>query len=706
MNIRMHSVRARFARISRLPLTAFAALLGIAFLGTPAVLAQSNTDGGIFGRIVGATPAELTGATATITNKGTGLQRTVSVTSAGTFQATALPVDTYDVSLSLTGRAPLTQTVMASIGAPTSVRFDLAEAGTGPVTLEKFVVTGANSSTVDVASTEVGLNINIDRVETLPVARDLTSVALLSPGVTLGDTSFFGNLSSFAGASVAENAYYLNGFDITDFRRGLGFGTVPFEFFQDFQIKTTGYSAMFGRSTGGVVNAISKRGSNTFKSGASVYWEPNKFLERAPDSFRSNGDLYIVNTIGSSESKQYNFYGSGPLIKDTLFFSALYNSRDEKREFVNGTNQYYFRSSRDPFWAVKLDWQALKDHAFEYTVFSNATTTTDDRYNYPLVAAGANFQVKPVALGSSLGKNYSDGGGKTQIGRYSGRFFEDLTLSAMFGTSTKNASTRSDASNDPYVINLATSQVLSGVASVTNDLDTRKAYRLDGAYSFSAYGSHTLSFGYDLEDNKAHSLVTRSGGVGYYLLPYTSGALDNSATPPAGTTKVVRVDKYQVGGDFRVITNALYVEDNWKLFSDRLVANIGLRQEGFDNRNGNDKSFVKMDNQLAPRLSASYDVKGDGLSKVIASWGRYYLQIPANTNVRLAGGETYYSDYYVLNSSLTDKNVVLGPQVGTRVVTGTGTSFAAPVVAAAMASIHGQFPELSSDQVEKRLSSG
>ena len=672
MNTRLNLVRATFARISSLTQVVIATVLAVSFLATPMVRAQSNADSSIAGRVFGAAASDLVGATATIANKDTGFSRTVAIGATGSFQATALPVDTYSVTVQLKGKAAVSQIVVTNIGDPTSVRFYAADMANEAVQLAKFEVSSARYSAIDVQSADVGLNISIDRVELLPVGRNLTAVALMTPGVNPGDTGYFGNLASFAGASVAENAYYLNGFDITDFRRGLGYGTVPFEFFQDFQIRTTGYSAMFGRSTGGVVNAVSKRGSNTFKGGFNLFWQPNNLTEKSPDSFRSNGDLYIVRSIGRSDSKQYNFYGSGALVKDKLFFYAMYNARNDKSEFVSGTNQYYYRNSSDPFWAAKFDWQALKDHAFEYTIFSNAGTTVDDRYTYPLVAAGAGYKVTPVKQGASLGKSYGDFGGKTQIGRYTGRFFEDLTIAAMAGRSTSNSSNRSDVSNDPYVVNAATSQVLSGVASVTEDLDTRKAYRVDGAYSFSLIGRHTLNFGYDLEDNKAHSLVKRSGDISYTLLPYTGGALDNGATPPAGTTKVVKVDKYLVGGDFRVITNALYAEDNVKLLDERLVLNLGLRNEGFDNRNGNDVSFVKMKNQLAPRLQAAYDLKGDGRSKVFGSWGRYYLQIPANTNVRLAGGETYYSDYYVLNSALTDKNVVLGPQIGSRVITGNG----------------------------------
>lgn len=641
--------------------------MAITFLGASSTFAQSNTEGAVFGRILGASPAELAGATAQVSSSGTGRTRTVNVSSAGTFEVSGLPIGRYDVSVMLTGRAPLQQPLDVSFGTATA-RFDATDTA---VKLDKFVVTGSAESLVDVASTEIGLNIQIETVKQLPVARDLTSVALLTPSVVLGDTNYFGNLASFGGASVGENAYYLNGFDITDFRRGLGFGTVPFEFFQEFQVKTTGYSAEFGRSTGGVVNTVSKRGSNEYKASASVYWEPASLRSASPDSFRTNGTAYIINSIGESENRSANLEFSGPIIKNKLFFYGLYVARDNKSEFVNGTNQYYFRSSKDPFMAAKVDWQITPDHSLEYTAFRDKSVTTDHRYTYALTAT--NFKLTPpAALGTNLGDNFSDRGGRTQIGRYSGRFGENFSLSAMFGKSTKDASNRSAASGDPYILNNATSAILSGVSSVTQDLDTRKAYRVDGALSFNFGGAHKLRFGYDLEDNKAHSVNRYSGDVAYIYLPYTSGPLPNNATPPAGTTQVVQKSVYRVGGDFRVITNAAYIEDTYRAFQDRLVLTAGLRNEGFDNRNGSDQSFIKLKNQRAPRLSASWDVKGDGLSKVFASWGRYFLQIPANTNVRLAGGELYYSDYYVYNGTPTATVPTLGAQVGGRVTTSNG----------------------------------
>ena len=141
-------------------------------------------------------------------------------------------------------------------------------------------------------------------------------------------------------------------------------------------------------------------------------------------------------------------------------------------------------------------------------------------------------------------------GGRTSIYRYSGSFFDDvLTLSALYGTGTKNDSITSDVSAEPYIVDNRTSAGrLSGAGSLTEDVDTRQARRVDGVVRFTALGSHALKFGYDNENNKAHSLVRTSGnGTAYTYELYTGGTLQNSATPPPGTTQIAQVSVFANG---------------------------------------------------------------------------------------------------------------------------------------------------------------
>ena len=123
------------------------------------------------------------------------------------------------------------------------------------------------------SSVESTTILTAEQIAKIPVARDTTDVALLAPGTVRGDAAF-GNLASFGGASVAENQYYVNGFNITNSFRSLNFAQVPFEAIAEQQIKTGGYGAEFGRSLGGVVNQITKRGTNEFHAGGNIFYTP------------------------------------------------------------------------------------------------------------------------------------------------------------------------------------------------------------------------------------------------------------------------------------------------------------------------------------------------------------------------------------------------------------------------------------------------
>src|SRR5690606_28175742 len=97
---------------------------------------------------------------------------------------------------------------------------------------------------VDVRSTESATNIRREELARLPVDQSLAAVALLAPGVVASGATF--GRPPFGGSSVAENAAYTNGPNITDPSRRQGFSSVPFAFYEEFQVKTGGYSAEFG----------------------------------------------------------------------------------------------------------------------------------------------------------------------------------------------------------------------------------------------------------------------------------------------------------------------------------------------------------------------------------------------------------------------------------------------------------------------------
>ena len=223
--------------------------LFLATMAAQPLFAQSAT-----GAVVGRAGA---GAQVTITNPDTGFSRSVTAGADGGYRLSLLPPGNYTVQAA--GGEPVQVTV--TLGNSTTVNLG----GDGATTLGAVQVVGSRIVTpVDVTSTESATNINREQLQRLPVERDAQAVALLAPGLVKGE---FGGIS-FGGSSVAENAVFINGLNVTDFYNRVGFSSVPFAFYKEFQVKTGGYSVEFGRTTGGVINAITRSGTNEFEFGA------------------------------------------------------------------------------------------------------------------------------------------------------------------------------------------------------------------------------------------------------------------------------------------------------------------------------------------------------------------------------------------------------------------------------------------------------
>ncbi len=214
----------------------------------------------------------------------------------------------------------------------------------------------------------------------LPISRDLTSVALLAPGVNQGDSAFEGDgtLASFGGSSVGENAYYINGLNTTNFRNGLGGSTVPFEFYEQFEVKNGGYGAEYGRSTGGVVTAITKSGSNESKYSFSAFFEPDSLRADKPNVYNDSGELIQINDQDENDEYDFNVSASGALIEDELFYYVLLNPSKSESAFNTSTlggSSYFERETESLFWGLNVDWYINDNNIVELTAFSDERET-------------------------------------------------------------------------------------------------------------------------------------------------------------------------------------------------------------------------------------------------------------------------------------------------------------------------------------------
>jgi hypothetical protein len=622
-----------------------------------------NNDGVLAGSIVDSSQMPVSGATVVAKDPKTGLTRTTTVKADGSYRFSALPVGNYVVTISKDGyNNVVQQNIRVKLGGKTEFSTPMSVVGSNIETIE---ISGTAMATIDTTSSETALNIGAVELSRLPVARDITSVALLAPGTTKGDSAF-GNLASFGGSSVAENAYFVNGLNVSNFRNGLGGSTIPFEFYKEFQVKTGGYSAEFGRSTGGVINAVTKSGSNDFEYGFNVNYRPDAFRQERPVEYRTDGTVLDYNEAGSYDNVDLNMYVSGALIQDKLFYYVLYNPRNITSEWTNGlATRHYKSTQKDAFWGTKIDWNVTDNHLLELTAFSDKRETKRIESAYDYDAHKKGVSKDPV---------FFDRGGKNISVKYTGYITDDFTISALWGKNEADLTDRSafddtcprvwdnrDENNKWIALGCAVNSYVN-----VGD-DTREAFRIDGEWNL---GDHVIRFGFDNEVNTAVALTKTSGGEYYQLRTAKAGETYESSigyTFSEDKEYVFEYD-YQTGGEFETVSNALYIEDTWTI-TDDITATIGIRSESFNNKNAAGESFIKIDNQIAPRLGITWDVNGDGESKLFANFGRYHLPVAANTNIRLAGAETQIYRFWEFEGLSNDEfqRPILGDQIGEKI---------------------------------------
>jgi len=310
--------------------------LGLALGAGGAAFAQSNSSGSIFGQ------TEAPNAVIHIENTDTGLVRDITPDKDGRYRVASLPIGTYKVSLVSNGTTLDTRNnVAVTLGGGVNVSFNnAAPSAANAQNLGAVTVVGNALPAIDVSSVDSRTVLTSEQLQKLPVQRNITATSLLAPGTVQADARY-GNVASFGGSSASENQYYINGFAVTNSLTGVGSITLPFDAIDQQQVLTGGYGPEFGRSTGGVVNIITKRGGNTWQGSVGVYWSPSS-LEQSPKSIyhpscapglsNACGTIYQYRGDNTQSQLQYSAEIGGPLIKDKLFVYAA-------GDFVHGTGQ-------------------------------------------------------------------------------------------------------------------------------------------------------------------------------------------------------------------------------------------------------------------------------------------------------------------------------------------------------------------------------
>lgn len=677
MNTNFGSGKSRISRA--LKQTALSVSLGLCFAS--GVYAQSNATGSIFGQV-----EAKEGASVVVKNPATGFTRTMPVDASGRFRFASLPPGNYSVELVRDGQTVgVRDGIGVTISSGTQVDFGTAAAQSANATnLEAITVTGI-ASVIDVSSTDTRTVFTAEQLEKLPLARDVTNIALLAPSVISStnyqNASTGGQVTSFGGSAASENAYYINGYPVTNPLTNIGFTELPYDAISQVQVLTGGYGAEFGRSTGGVINVLTKRGTNEWKFGGIVTWEPeqgraervNQYYPKTGYAPATDGTLYSYRKDDNFWRMSYGAYASGPIIQDKLFFYASGEIVKRQGDAVNvtatsattsstqGWNTYKYKLPR---WIGKVDWNITDNHQVEFTA-------VNDTLEYTPRLSGFSYNGKVrnhINVGGFDRKDES----RLYIGKYTGYLTDNLTLTVLYGQQKIDhinipfnydpSCPRINNSQDPLnqLPGLNYVQPCSSAATVLlpGANDKTEGGRFDLEYRI---GSHDFRFGVD--DQKATSLTGSQVGGGYSwnyqrianrdapidasngVGSAASGGGSGLGAPGSTTGYYVTRGITTLNADVQVKQRAFYLEDRWQL-NDAMLLTIGVRNESFKNYNSDGDIYIEQKNQWAPRLGFSWDVLGDSSLKVFANAGRYHLAVPNNVAVRGASAAINTVEYF------------------------------------------------------------
>ena len=644
----------------------------------PPAMAQSNTVGTIFGTV----PAG-SGNSVVLKNTDTNLTRTSTVDANGKFTSAGLPIGRYSVTVMNGSTAGATSSVEVLAGQGVEATF--AAAGVQTVQVQ------GRRSRIDVSNTNNGAVFTARELAKLPIATNVAAIIQLAPNTTRGDTRYAAG-DSFGGGGPSENAYYINGFPVTNPLTQLGASELPFGAIAQAQILTGGFGAEFGRSVGGVVNITTKSGTNNWEVGALFSIEPNAWRARSKDYMYENtgknpvtdGLTRVYRGDNKREQKRYGAYVGGPIIKDKLFMflSGETTKTDNDQQNVaftgNATSTSGWLQSRavQDRYVAKVDWNITDNHRIEVTKIGDDARADRRTYNYNLLTHTI-LSTTPTLSGSWANDSTANGftpssGGDVQMLKYTGNITEDFTVSFLTGKSNVTHTNKFAGIN-----NLLPGTAISGAGNpntaipspnpnpvtfnITPDgaRDEVKANRLDLEYKL---GTHTLRAGIDrVKLTSINAGQETAGGQTFTyfkssVAPTTpiamgSGSLIAPASGGQSGTNgyYVRSVKFSTSTSAASDQQAEYLEDKWQITKNFFVT-AGVRREGFSNRNGDDQTFLDQKGNISPRLSAAWDVNGDASLKIYGSAGRYFVQIPTNVTVRGASRATNTQQFYTYSS--------------------------------------------------------
>ena len=614
--------------------------LAMACFAAP-LFAQETT-----GQIAGQTmdPQGLPVPGATVTATGPQGVKTTTTGGDGRFTIPFLTPGTYSIKAELQGFKAIEQKdVTVGLGQTAQVSLKMAVGGV----TEVVQVTGAVTA-IDTSSTTIGATLNTEQLSSIPVGRRVADVLYLTPGVSSSGT--LGRMNpSISGASGLENQYVVDGTNVTNAGYGgLGsysiiFGSLgnatPYDFIKEIQVKTGGYEAEFGQSTGGVVNVVTKSGSNDYRGSLFAYTQPTAVQGSFKQFQATNGSVQTMGTSVSDSGAEV----SGPVLKNRLFFFGAIDPSWQKNTF----------NAPPGFALASLGDINRNRRTVSYAAKGTLQLGSANRIDASFFGDPSHGDLGPQRTSSLLATSTSsystlDYGGHQQTVRYDGVVNSHFLVEASFARADNTIGEQpsvdtwriTDQSVTPTVISGGIGRYEKGNESL-NRMGTLKATNI--------FGGHQIKYGVEYSNVSYQQFNNITGPT------FTGPDGRQTATGAAITVlrdvnfgKIYRVTRanYNNGHNTKQRYTDVFVQDSWKV-GNRLTINPGIRYD-YEVLDGDYTTGWQLKNNWAPRLGAAYDLTGDGRTKLYGSYGIFYARVPNDLAARALSKDDGYTraDYF------------------------------------------------------------
>jgi hypothetical protein len=648
--------------------------LALAIASAPGLLAQETT-GSIEGAVKDSGGAVLPG----VTVEATGPSGTiVAVTNErGEFRFPRLPSGQYTVKAALPSFRGAEATVNLTIGATRRADFTLQIAGVA----ETIQVT-AETPRIDLTSAQTSTSISRERIEFVPRGRDFTDVVSQAAGAT--NESQAGGIS-IDGSSGSENRFIIDGIDTTSPQVGTNAVPMRAEFMEEVQVKSAGYAAEFGGSTGGVINAITRSGTNNYHGTILADFQDSRWSgDERPilvDSTTANTFEYINARKDDETRIDPGFSLGGPILRNRLWFFGSYQpgirTTERTVSFQNGVTNTFNQDFQVHYGAVNVTGNA--GSKVLYRVGANFSPFETER-SLPTQTGRTSLTKAEDYLQGTKGDRRTYSGSvdylpnsRVALSARAGRFLTDQESTGVnFPGIIHNISTASTAAglaalpaNVPRTSGFLSDVLVTGATA--RDEYIRDYFGVDGTFYVRAAGEHQIKGGFQTERiaNDVRRGYNADRILYYAGRPYNAVSLGQSVQGTYGYFRLLNISTL---GEVESRNHALFIQDTWRV-RPNLTLNLGLRAEQEKVPNFGEGQNTAIDfpfsDKLAPRLGVTYDPFSDGRTKIYGSWGRYFDVMKYELPRGSFGGDKWVDYFFTWNNPDVGVNSAASCATGT-----------------------------------------